>query len=189
MPEVLADSVVYFFSVVGFVASIITIKQYAWRRKRLTWRMVEKGVLSLKDKVVASQFMPEAIFCIGRGGAIAGALLSGCMGHVPLLCIDRSYVWVDGKSRQEKMFSDIEIGKHIDRLLLVSGEMHTGDTAEMYKMYFESKGVREIKVATLVTETYPRFVSDYSAYTVDDPDLQFPWHMNESYRRDSKRAC
>lgn len=189
MPEfTVFNVVVYTITLVGFVASVITIRQYRRVAKRITWRMVGRGVLDLKDKLVSSRFSPELIVGIGRGGAVVGALLSGCLGHVPLLVIDRKYEWIDGKERKDAMFAEIEIKKRFERVLLVAGELHTGDTAKLYKEFFEAKG-EEVRIMTLVTETYPRLKPDYFSFTIDDPKLRFPWHLDKNYKRDSKDDC
>ncbi len=146
MKEIL-DILLYFFSVLGGVVSFWTIIKWLRPLKKISWRNVEKGIKQLKEDLIRSNYYPTLIVGIGRGGSIVGALLSGSLGNVPIVVIDRVYDWTE-QGRKEGFCENIRITKNIQRVLLVSGELHSGNTAKKYIEYFRSMGADEIKMLT-----------------------------------------
>ncbi len=73
---------------------------------------MQKGVLYLKDKLIQDNYYPTLIVGIGRGGSIVGALISGTLGNVPILVIDRVYEWT-AHQRKEGLFEEIKIPKNV----------------------------------------------------------------------------
>ncbi len=179
---------VYFLSILGGIVSIITIYKWILPYKKITWNQVEKGVLTLKEKLIKDNYVPTLIVGVGRGGAITGALLSGCLGHVPILVIDRVYDW-SGDYRKEKLFDKIKLNKNLDKVLLVAGELHTGGTAKTYKEYFNSIGAKEIRYLTFAKDLYPAFNPDYYYIESKKPDIRLPWMITKEYRRESLSKC
>ncbi len=184
------DSLILTLTIVGGIVSIGTI--VIWinqNRKRIrgkvSWKQVEKGVIQLKEDLIKANYYPTLIVGIGRGGSIIGALLSGTLGNIPIIVIDRVYDWTY-KERKDGFCENIKISKNIDRVLLVAGELHTGNTAKKYTEYFEKMGAKEIKMLTFMTESFPPFKPDYFYLQSDEKYLRFPWMLTKDYKRDSK---
>lgn len=186
--KIILDIIIYIFSVLGGFVSIITIYKWVSPYKKISWSQVEKGVLSLKEQLIKDNYVPTLIVGIGRGGSITGALLSGCLGHVPVLVIDRVYDW-SGDYRKEQLFEDIKLNKNLEKVLLVAGELHTGGTAKTYKEYFKNIGAEEVRFLTFITEKYSNFKANYHYIESDNPELRLPWMLTKEYKRDSKSKC
>ena len=182
------EIVIYIFSVLGGVVSVVTIYRWFSPYKKISWSQVEKGVLSLKEKLISDNYIPTLIVGIGRGGSITGALLSGCLGHVPVLVIERVYDWSEG-FRKETLFENIKLKKNLEKVLLVAGELHTGGTAKIYKDYFERIGAKEVKFLSFMTEKYPNLKANYFHIETNNSDLRLPWMLTKEYRRDSQGKC
>ena len=184
------NSILIILTIIGGVVSIGTI--IIWinqRRKKLkekiSWKMVEKGVLKLKDNLLQKNYYPTLIIGIGRGGAVVGALLSGTLGNIPIIVLDRIYEWKN-HVRNEDLFEKIKITKNIDKVLIVAGELHTGNTAKKYIEYFEQMGAKQTKMLAFMKEPYPTFKPDFFFIETDNSRLRFPWMITKDYKRDSK---
>lgn len=177
---------IYLFSILGGIVSIWTI--YTWLKplQKISWKKVEKGVKQLKEDLIKNNYYPTLIVGIGRGGSIIGALLSGTLGNVPIVVIDRVYNWSD-KGRKDGLYEDIKISKNIEKVLLVAGELHSGNTAKKYTEYFNELGAKEVKMLAFMKEPYPTFKPDFSFIETDKSNIRFPWMITKDYKRDSKK--
>ena len=154
---------------------------------RVKWNALEKEILKFREKLIADQFIPTLIVGIGRGGAVVGALISGVLGSIPLVVIDRIYKW-DKHGRKDKMlFENIDLSNYIDKVLIVAGELHTGNTAKLYYNYFQKIGSNDIRIYTFYKEKYPAFEPDYFSIEGDKPDIRLPWMISKHYKRQSLR--
>ena len=88
-------------SIVGGLSSVWYIYEKLVPIRRLSWRSAQKAALKITSEMVRDGFLPTLIVGIGRGGAIMGAMISGCLGHRPLVVIDRKYVWVEGRRNDD----------------------------------------------------------------------------------------
>ena len=184
------DSLLIILTIIGGIVSIGTI--ILWinqRRKRIkekvSWKTVEKGVVRLKEQLIQDNYIPTVIIGIGRGGAVISALLSGTLGNIPIIVLDRIYQWKN-HVRNEGLFEEIKLTKNIDRVLLVAGELHSGNTAKKYTEYFKQMGATKIKMLAFMKEPYPTFKPDYYFIETDKSSLRFPWMITKDYKRDSK---
>ena len=183
--KTLLEIIIYLFSILGGIVSIITLFNWLKPINKVSWKKVEKGVIHLKEKLINSNYTPTLIVGIGRGGSIIGALLSGTLGIVPILVIDRVYEWKD-KERKESFCEEIRISKNIEKVLLVAGEVHSGNTAKKYFKYFKEMGAKEVRMLTFMQEPFPTFQPDYSYIKTEKSDIKFPWMITEDYKRESK---
>lgn len=183
--KIILEIVMYLLSVLGGIVSIWTI--WLWLRpfKRISWRKVEKGIKQLKADLIQANYYPTLIVGIGRGGAVIGALLSGTLGNVPIIVIDRVYDWTS-KERKEDVCEKIRISKNINKVLIVAGELHSGNTAKIYTEYFEDMGAKEIRMLTYMKEPYPTFKPDFSYIETNNSNIRFPWMITKEYKRESK---
>ena len=179
------EVVIYIFSILGGIVSIWTLFTWLKPFKKISWKKVEKGIKQLKEDLIKSNYYPTLIVGIGRGGAIIGALVSGTLGNVPIIVIDRVYDW-SGKERTGGFCEDIKITKNIEKVLLVAGELHSGNTAKKYAEYFKEMGAKEIKMLTYMKEPYPTYKPDFYSIETDNSNIRFPWMITEDYKRDSK---
>ena len=184
--KLVLDIVIYVFSLIGGIISIIEIKKILQPYKKISWKKVEKEILVKRDELLMNNYTPSLIVGIGRGGCVIGALLSGLFGNIPILVIDRVYEWIDGECRKEFLLENIKISSNLEKVLLVAGELHSGKTAKMYKDYFIKMGAKEIEILTFITEKFPtEQKAKYSCIETNKPDIQLPWMLTKNYKRQS----
>lgn len=174
-------------STIGAISSICFLYDKLSTRWRLSWRFAEKVVLKITDRMTGDDFSPTLIIGIGRGGAIMGAMISGALGHRPLIVIDRKYNWEKGR-RIDDMVQRLQINIGLDKVLLVAGEVHSGNTMRLYYDYFRELGAKEIRRATLFYENGATEPVEYKGLTSSRKSLRMPWMFTNKYRRDSRSA-
>lgn len=152
---------------------------------KTTWITLEKEILKTKDRLISDQFVPTLIVGIGRGGAVVSALLSGCLGNIPIIVIDRVYIWDKEGRKDEMLIKEFDLTKYKDKVLLVAGELHTGNTAKMYMEYFKAIECNSVKFYAFFKEKFPAFQPDYFSIENDKADIQLPWMITDYYKRQS----
>ena len=173
------------FSTIGAISSIWFLYDKLSKRWKLSWRFVQKAVLRITDRMTGDDFSPSLIIGIGRGGAIMGAMISGALGHRPLIVIDRKYDWKDGR-RVDDLVQRLKINIGLDKVLLVAGEVHSGNTMRLYYNYFQELGAKEIRRATLYYEIGSTEPVEYIGLSSSRKMIRLPWMFTDKYRRNSR---
>lgn len=186
--KIILDVFIYVLSILGGVVSVVTIYRWLLSFKKIKWTTVEKGIKKLKEDLIRDKYLPSLIVGVGRGGSIVGALLSGCLGHIPILVIDRVYEWQDNM-RKDDLCEKIKLSKNLEKVLLVAGELHTGGTAKTYIEYFKTMGANEVKYLAFAKDPYPAINPDYYFIESKKPDIRLPWMITKEYRRESLLKC
>ncbi len=151
----------------------------------VSWSIVEGKIKELKENLIADQYFPSLIIGVGRGGAVVGALLSGCLGSIPLVVIDRIYKWGDNGREDSMLISEIDLSNYNEKVLIVAGELHTGNTAKLYIEHIKASGAKAVKMFVLFKEKYPSFQPNYFGFESDFADIKLPWMITKEYKRQS----
>ncbi len=172
--------------VLGLIGAISAL-WYFWEKlvpmRRLGWKFAEKAAKRMAGEMIADNFSPTLIVGIGRGGAIIGALISGCLGHRPLIVIDREYTW-EGGDRCDDMIFAVDIPqKFLTRVLLVSGEVHSGNTMKFYCEYFKKLGAKSVRRATFFYEKGATATIHYKGLQSAKKHILMPWMCTKQYMR------
>ena len=177
---------IYFLlTVMGAIASVWFVAEKVSRWRRLSWRCAQKSAEIIAEQLTADSYLPSLIVGIGRGGAIFGAMISGCLGHRPLLVIDRKYLWKNGR-RLDDIILRLDIPKDmLSTVLLVAGEVHTGNTMKIYFDYFHKLGAQHIKRAVFFLQEGSTEKIEYWGFQ-SKTDRRMPWMFSRIYRRDSR---
>ncbi len=188
----LLQEIAFYIGLISSIIGILTAIYYGWKTlappKRIGWKTTSKIVSKIVDELIRDSFIPSLIFGIGRGGAVMGSLISGELGHKPLCVIDRIYEWDGGRRTDDMLFRVNFPKKLLEKVLLVSGEVNTGNTMRMYYDYFEEKGAQEIRRATLVLCDNSTEPIEYGGIRVKGEPM-LPWMISDKYVRQDKRSC
>lgn len=176
--------------IIGFILgaiSAIASLMYLWKKlspiRRLSWKFAEKAVKKITGEIIADDFSPTLIVGIGRGGAIMGALFSGSFGHRPVVVVDRKYTWKEG-DRLDDMIFPVEIPKDfLKRVLVVSGEVHSGNTMKLYCEYLKKLGAKSLRRATLYYEEGATVKVEYKGLESTKKNILMPWMFTRQYIR------
>ena len=172
---------------IGAASSIWFLKERLFPFSRLSWRHAQRAAREIASEAQVCQFDPTLIVGIGRGGAVMGALISGCMGHRPLLVVDRKYTWLGGRRTEDLLFHVQVPPELLQRVLLVAGEAHTGNTMRLYHGYFLDIGAQDIRRAAFYVEGGCVEQIEFVAKR-GKKNLRFPWMFSRKYVRGSLSA-
>ena len=154
---------------------------------RISWRIAQRMAASIANSMSRDGYSPTLIFGIGRGGAIMGSLISGVLGHRPLCVVDRQYTWIEGR-RVDDVLMHISIPpQRLERVLLIAGEVHSGNTMHLYWKTLKRIGAKEIRRATLFYEKGSPEPVEYIGIK-SNRDLRLPWMFSKNYDRQDRRC-
>jgi len=172
--------------ILGLIGAISAL-WYFWEKlfplRRLSWKFAEKVAKKIAEEMTADNFSPSLIVGIGRGGAIMGALISGSLGHRPLVVIDRKYTWKEGDRFDEMIFPVHIPEDFLERVLIVSGGVHTGSTMKLYYEHFKKLGATCIKRASLYYEKGATVKVEYKGLESRKKNILMPWMFTRQYIR------
>lgn len=174
---------------IGLVSAIVGIASFVWFLyekkpvKRLSWRTAENAADRISDQLMRDAYAPTLIFGIGRGGAIFGAMISGAMGHCPLIVIDRKYRWSEQGRFEDMIFPVTVPPEYMKRVLLVAGEAHSGRTINHYYEYLLSTGCEMIRRSVLFYEEGCTATVEYPGLKSSNKKVLMPWMRSKRYER------
>ena len=153
--------------------------------KKLPMRSAEKDAKILAKRMKKEKYVPTIIVGIGRGGAVFGSFLSYNLSQVPIFVMDRAYSWQE--KREDSVMFDFEIPpRFLDKVLLVSGEIHSGNTIKTFEKYLHDMGAKEIRVGTFYLQNTSTYLPRYNE--TKGTGIPFmPW-QDRDYKRDSISA-
>lgn len=187
------NSVVWFFAIVGFLASIITIVQFLrwWKyHHKITWDDALRVAENLMKQIQNSDWKPDFVLGIGRSGGIWGGWLAGNLGTLPFAVIDDKYSPNDGSLQiqfpaGEDIISAIKKSHPgIKNLLVVEGASAAGGTPGKFKELMKNE-LQNLNVRFAVLYKNPASTAfiEYIGKLGPEPwPDRFPWHFSNLYK-------
>lgn len=173
---------------IGLVASVFGIWDFAARRRRrreVTWREVDRGVLNLVEQLNRDKFSPSIIVSVGRGGAIIGSMIATNLdgGRVPIAYLDTDIVSDSDGIRSVTLrgtdgFPDL---KDQDVLIVVA-ELWSGLDLKVAFEFVEEHDPHRVRTLSLLVGAATIMLPDFAAVrTKTHP--RAPWRLNEASTR------
>jgi uncharacterized protein len=176
------DSLLSIIGVITSVWSVILI--ILDKAGYYSWFSITLRSKKLISKIKASGYSPDLVVGLGRSGAVLGGILAGNLGVLPITVVDRTYEWVDERTRVVKPVSFV--GKGIlkgKKILLVDAAPHTGETCRAIKNELQKALPADIKIASLFKYKYTVQVPDYYVDEIQKV-RKMPWRFSSEYRED-----
>lgn len=121
---------------------------------------------------------------IARGGAITGSLIAGTLGHRPILAFTVDHDWTDGRRTDGLLFDLIPREPQLlDRVLVVAGEIHSGNSMRYVCTYLSELGAKEIRRVVVYYEAGSTEPVEYVGFRTRRKMVKLPWMFSENYRR------
>jgi broad specificity phosphatase PhoE/hypoxanthine phosphoribosyltransferase len=183
---------------IGYISAFLTIfttiflfvRWYAKQIKsKITWKQMEKSAHKITEELISDRYYPTLIFGIGRGGAIFGSMLSGCLGQIPVLVIDRQYFFGDKNSRVVRILFKSRIpARYLKNVLLVAGDANTGASMDFFTDFLNMLGAKSIRKAVYLKAitclTQLDYFSRKTGNIIDD-GKKLPWRSFCNYKNDA----
>lgn len=182
---ILLEAIGFMIAIFGALASVWFFYDRLFPLRKFSWHSAEKAASNISNQMKQQGYSPTIIVGIGRGGAIMGSLISGCLGHRPLLVIDRKYMWMDGR-RIDEMVLHLHLPPAlVERVLLIAGEAHSGNTMRMYYNFFQQMGAHQIKRSAFFVQKGCTEPLEYIGIC-SEKNLRMPWMFCTEYIRDDR---
>lgn len=150
----------------------------------VSWRKITKGVALLHQKMIGSSYRPACIVCIGRGGAIAGSLLSEHFGPplVPIVVLSFEYPKKMDSAGSETVFTlrnpqviDFStIRADMDNVLVLGIDIVSGETMKQAIEELAKKQVRVSGSACIFWNPDALVIPKYHVFE-SKIRTRFPW--------------
>ncbi len=156
----------------------------------VSWSDIERWTLEIKRKIISSDFRPDVIIGIARGGLVPARLISDYLFVKEMLSI-RTEHWgitanIDGEAvLKDKLSSSLEN----KRVLIVDDITDTGQSMKISKDYIKSLGPAEVKTATMLHIENPSYKPDFFGEDIKRDKWSwfiFPWNVYEDVYNLSK---
>lgn len=149
--------------------------------RRSTMKGVFKVAKRLSQEMKDEKYIPTLIAFIGRGGSIFGSLISYNLNNVPVFCVDRKYE--ENKVYPIFPITDIDIPQeYLQRVLIVAGEVHTGNTIDAYIEQFKTLNDQsDIRTCTFFKQKNCKKFINYVGIEEKDSILM-PWQDKDFIR-------
>lgn len=153
-----------------------------------SWKDICLGTMNLKKQILESGYNPTMLVGIGRGGAIISSLLSGCLNnkhHIPFIALERKYQEKSG-IKKALLYDDVKFSKDLERVILISGDLVTGQTSEVFHQFLSDLGAEQIRFLTFVMASSSNRTPDYFFKKTNVTRFIFPWMLSKNYSHDSR---
>lgn len=173
-----------FLAVLSTFASVSTVYLFAEEmrsRRRFGWKQVTKLVREMLTDMRTRGYTPDLVLGVGRGGSILAGMLAGNMGHLPLAVLDTVLEHPQGVSRVEFRFPDCCPPLRDKNVLIVVGELYSGEDLRHAIEFVRRRHPREIKTASLLTHPAASVRPDFIGFQSAKP-LSAPWRMTDAYK-------
>jgi hypoxanthine phosphoribosyltransferase len=148
-----------------------------------TWQIIYEMLIAQTQKIQASQYQPNIIIGIAKGGTIPTRILSDLMEISQTTNIQiKSYRTIAEPEIEPLITQRLTTSITNKKVLLVDDIADSGKTLKAAKMYLQEHKAKDIKIATLyakpTSEIEPDFYEKKTSKWV-----VFPWEMKETLRK------
>ena len=146
-----------------------------------TWRQIYSMLLSQAEEISKSNFKPDIIIAVSRGGWLPARVLSDLL-EVNLDSVDVEFYMGVAETRKAPVLAQgvsvVVAGK---KVLVVDDVADSGESLKLVRAHVSQKGAKEIRVATLYYKPWSGVKPDY--YTRETRRwVVFPWEIKEAVR-------
>jgi hypothetical protein len=147
----------------------------------LSWEDITKLSRKVSKKIQRSNFKPDLIVGITRGGWIPSMLLSDELSIRDLLALKIEHWGITArKDKKARIKFPLDVDLTRRKVLLVDDLTDTGESIKLAISHLKNLNAKEIKVATLIHKSKAKFEPDFYARKVEKWKwIIFPWNLNE----------
>lgn len=144
------------------------------------WEEMQNLAKSACDKIKKSDFYPDLILGISRGGLVPARLFSDCL-HIKDIATIKADHWgvtatKDGTAKIKHSSTADFSGKNI---LIVDDVTDTGQSMDIVKEHILGQNPKAVKTATLYNLKGSKHVPDFYGKEIDWIWIIFPWNYQE----------
>jgi len=151
------------------------------RCELISWADVEQRCRHLASRIKASDYLPDLIIAIGRGGYVPARLLCDNL-HIMALTSIKVEHYLSGANKQKAAIIRYPLKADITglRVLLVDDVNDTGDTLQVAIQHLQTFRPAAVRTAVMHQKAGTSIQADYCARKIIKWRwLIYPWAVNE----------
>jgi hypoxanthine phosphoribosyltransferase len=148
-----------------------------------TWNKICDMLLSQAEKIRQSNFKPDVIVGVTRGGWVPARVLSDLLG-VPDFATVRVefYLGVTETRNEPVLIQGVSAAVTGKKVLIVDDVADTGKSLQLAREHVLQQGATEVKIATVYRKPWSVIKPDYYE-TETSCWVVFPWETKETIRK------
>jgi hypoxanthine phosphoribosyltransferase len=148
-----------------------------------TWNQIYSMLLDLAEKIRKTEFKPDVIVGISRGGWPPARVLSDLLGNPNLANVRAEfYLGVAETKGEPTLTQPVSVGVNGKKVLVVDEVADTGKSLKLVKEHIIEKGATEVQIATVYYKPWSIVKPDY--YEKETSKwIVFPWEIKETVRK------
>jgi hypoxanthine phosphoribosyltransferase len=147
-----------------------------------TWNQIYEMLLYQSEKIRKSNYQPDIIVGIARGGMIPTSILSDLLEirQIAIIKIE-FYTDIAKPNIQPALVQSLNDSIVVNgkKILIVDDVSDSGQCLKLAKQHLTEKNAVEIKIATLYAKTTTQILPDYVEKIIDRWAV-FPWEIKET---------
>ncbi len=152
-----------------------------------TWEKIYELLLNLASKIRKSDFKPDVIVGISRGGWPPARIMSDLLENPEIANVKAEFYLGVAKTKGEPLITQpVSVSVHGKKILIVDDVADTGKSLRLVRLHLKERGATDVKIATI-------YYKPWSVVTPDWYELKtshwiiFPWERKETVRNVVKR--
>lgn len=148
----------------------------------LSWNQSYNSLLDLANLIKNSNYVPDVIIGVSRGGWVPARILSDLLENSNLYNVaTKFYVGVNQTKQEPTITQELSGSVEDKKVLLVDDLVDSGKSLKLVISYLKSKGASAVKTATIYRKPWSVIVPDY-CFKETGAWVVFPWDQKENIR-------
>jgi hypoxanthine phosphoribosyltransferase len=148
-----------------------------------TWNQVHTMLVDQSEKILGSDFKPDVIIGVARGGVIPARILSDLLENSNFTVIRvKSRHGNPDDRREPVLIQPLIFPVEEKKVLVVDDVADTGRSLDMVKEHVQQQEAAETRIATLYYKPWSSVKPDYYEKETEKW-IVFPWDVTEHLRR------
>jgi len=153
-----------------------------------TWECVYSLLLDLARSIHISNFAPDTIVGISRGGWVPARVLSDLLSIHDIASVKAEFYLGVNETASEPVITQPVSANVADKSVLVVDDVaDTGKSLRLVKAHLLQRGAKELKIATLYYKPWSVILPDFYEKRTRDWII-FPWERKEALKKVIERA-
>ena len=153
-----------------------------------TWECIYSLLLDLARSIHISNFVPDTIVGISRGGWIPARVLSDLLSIHDIASVKAEFYLGVNETASEPVITQPVSANVADKSVLVVDDVaDTGKSLRLVKAHLLQRGAKELKIATLYYKPWSVILPDFYEKRTRDWII-FPWERKEALKKVIEKA-
>jgi hypoxanthine phosphoribosyltransferase len=148
-----------------------------------SWDKIYTLLLNLADAIRKSEFEPDVIVGVSRGGWLPARIMSDLLENPNLANVAaKFYVGVAETKGEPAIMQPVSVPVKNKKVLVVDDIADTGESLKLVNSHLKKQGASDINIATIYYKPWSTMIPDYCEKETRCW-IVFPWERKETVRK------